>query len=201
MRSFCIDQIRIEPGLRAEHGVMRSASFAVTTRARVVAADIERRAEAEREAVLRAARDEAGRIVQEAETKVFEQAARLLELLAQMQGTVVDRAQDIVVDLACSLLDRLVLQMTPREKVEATLRRLLAEAPPKLVEPVLRVHPEDAEHLPAVDWEIKKDDTMARGACRLEATDGKWCADFGGALDALRNAFRESVSNPVDVSN
>jgi flagellar biosynthesis/type III secretory pathway protein FliH len=95
------------------------------------------------------------------------------------------------------LFDKLLLQATPRKRIEASLKRLLRETPPRLMDAVLRVHPDDVDLLPEVDWEIKRDDTIARGACRLEAASGEWHADFEGAVNALRSAFYDAVEQSV----
>jgi flagellar biosynthesis/type III secretory pathway protein FliH len=200
MTGFCVDSITPAPDLRALHGVLRGAGFRVTTDAGRVAERIEREAQEQADQLLDAARAEAARIASEAEREVFERARPLLEALEAMQGTLIERSQELVIDLTRNLFDRLVMQTTPREQIEAALRRVLQEAPPKLVEPLLKVHPEDVELLPAVDWSIKPDPNLARGACRLEASDGQWCANFDGAAEALRVAFADAVNTPVAIA-
>jgi flagellar biosynthesis/type III secretory pathway protein FliH len=199
MTGFCVDSITPAPDLRALHGVLRGAAFSVTTNAGRVAERIEREAQAQADQLLDAARAEAQQIAGEAERVVFERAGTLLEALEAMQATLIERSQELVIDLTGNLFDRLVMQTTPREQIAAMLQRVLQEAPPKLVEPVLRVHPDDVELLPAVDWSIKPDPHLARGACRLEAASGQWCANFSGAVEALRSAFVDAVNKPIAV--
>jgi flagellar biosynthesis/type III secretory pathway protein FliH len=200
MTGFCVDSITPAPDLRAVHGILRAAAFSVTTDARLVAQRIEREAQEQADQLLDAARAEAAQIAGEAERQVFERAGVLLEALEAMQATLIERSQEVVIDLTRNLFDRLVMQTTPREQIEAMLQRVLQEAPPKLVEPVLRVHPDDVELLPTVNWDIKPDPQLSRGACRLEASYGQWCADFGGAVEALRSAFVDAVNTPIAVA-
>lgn len=196
MTDFCVDTITLEANLRAEHGVLRVASLAVTSDARLAADMILQQARNEAEIVLQQARDDAQRLTQEAEKQTLQRADQLLQALEQANATFLLRAQDTIMELAQGLFDRLVMATTPREQIEAALKRVLREAPTKLVNPTLRVHPDDAGLLPAVEWEVKPDPSLSRGVCRLEASAGEWCADFSAAVAALKSAFAHAAEEP-----
>jgi flagellar biosynthesis/type III secretory pathway protein FliH len=119
----------------------------------------------------------------------------LLQALQQAQDTVLERVEEIVTGLVQTLYDRVVMETTPQERIAAALRRVVQEAPPKLVDALLRVHPEDAALLPELDWPVKNDTTIARGACRLEASNGQWCANFDAAVTAVKAAFAQGVES------
>lgn len=197
MTDFCVDMITPEASLRAEHGILRAEALAVTGDARLAADRIVQQARADADNILEEAKADAERLTQETQRQTLQRADQLLKALERANETFLLRAQDTIVNLAQSLFDQLVVAATPREKVEAALRRVLREAPTKLVNPMLRVHPDDAEFIPAVEWEIKPDPSLSPGVCRLEAAGGEWCADFSAAVAALKAAFAHAVEEPV----
>ncbi|MFC7516072.1 FliH/SctL family protein [Herbaspirillum sp. GCM10030257] len=198
MTAFCLDTITQDDSLRPDHGVLRIAARAVTADARQAAQRIREAAEADAQTLLQTARVEADRLAQEAEIQTLQRADALIKTLEQTNARFLQQAEDIIIELAKGLFDRLVLEATPREKLEAALKRILQEAPPKLVNPMLRVHPDDAELLPKVEWEVKVDASLMPGSCRLEAASGEWCADFGAAIAALTSAFAHVVETPIE---
>jgi flagellar biosynthesis/type III secretory pathway protein FliH len=198
MNDFCVDSITAEPDLRAADGVLRAGSRRITVDAGVVARRIVQDAHDEAEAMLRRSAQEAKRATEEAEQDAIARAHGLLQALEQANATLLLRGQDIIVGLAQRLFDQLVMDTAPRERIEATLKRVLEEAPSKLVNPVLRVHPDDFGLLPAVDWDIKADPSLTPGTCRLEAATGEWCADFSAAVTALKAAFERGVAESSD---
>lgn len=197
MTGFCVEKIVADERLRPADGVLRSEELTVISDARVLAGHIVQEARDKAEDILSQAKSNAKELEQSAENQVFKRASELLAGLDEAGATVADRVAGTVVDLVISLFDRLLLQATPRERIEASLKRLLRETPPRLMNAVLRVHPEDAGLLPEVDWDVKHDDTLARGACRLEAASGEWYADFEGAVNALRNAFYDAAEQSM----
>jgi flagellar biosynthesis/type III secretory pathway protein FliH len=205
MTDFCTAQIKLEGGLRPAHGVLRAESFAVTTEAGKAAARMLAGARKKADTIVKAARAEAGRIDEEAlerarvathdtEERTLRRAAQLLHALDRTNAEFLDRAQDTVLELAQALFERLIAGMTPGERVEAALRHLRQEAPRRLVHPQLRVHPDDAEFVTGVDWEIVHDAAMPRGSCRLEAQSGEWSFDFEAAVKALSESIKENAS-------
>ncbi|OGB25921.1 MAG: hypothetical protein A3I66_12055 [Burkholderiales bacterium RIFCSPLOWO2_02_FULL_57_36] len=195
MSDFCIEALTPERNLRADHGILRIAALAVTSDARAAADQIMQRAQAQADALLADARVDAQQAVQQAEQATLQRADQLLQALQQTHATFLDRAQEMVLDLAQGLFDRLVIETTPRERIEAALKRVLLEAPPRLVDPLLRVHPDDADLLPAVEWDVKPDPSLSRGMCRLEASHGLWCVDFSAAVTALKAALTRAAGN------
>lgn len=189
MNGFCVETITIEARLRARHGILPAQALTISSDARALAARMVQQARTEAEGVLHHARGEAKEAIRQAEEQAVQRAARLVQSLELANAAFLERAQDVIIDLAQTLFERLVMNATPREQIEAALRRILQEAPPRLVDPMLRVHPDDFELLPAVDWEIKADAALARGSCRLEATNGEWYADFTAGVDAVQSAF------------
>jgi flagellar biosynthesis/type III secretory pathway protein FliH len=198
MTGFCVEKIAADERLRPAGGILRSEELTVISDARVLAGHIVQEARDKAEGILAQAQSRAKELEQSAESQVFERASELLAGLDEAGATVADRVAGTVVDLVMSLFDRLLLQTTPRKRIEASLKRLLRETPPKLMDAVLRVHPDDVSLLPEVDWEVKRDDMLARGACRLEAASGEWHADFDGAVNALRNAFYSAVEQSME---
>jgi flagellar biosynthesis/type III secretory pathway protein FliH len=204
MADFCIATIRPEAGLRPVHGILRARALSVTGDARTAAARIVEEAREEADTLLEAARGEAARIgeaaraaaqqaVSSAEEHALRRAAELLDGIERLRADFLGQAHGVVADLAQALFERLIKDMAPRERIDAALRRIVDEAPRKLVSPVLYVHPDDAALLPGLAWEIKPDPAMERGSCRLEATVGEWSFDFNAAVDALKTAFTYAV--------
>lgn len=196
MTAFCLDTVVIDAQLCADRGLLRAASLAATANARMLAQRIAAKAQTDADRLAQEARAEAQHVASRTEQDTLRRADELIRQLEQAQVRMLERAHDTIVDLACALFDRLVADSTPRERIEATLRLLLQEAPPKLVNPVLRVHPGETALVPEVEWEIKPDATLPRGTCRLEASSGEWCVDFNAAVEALRLAFACAVEEP-----
>lgn len=182
---------------RAEADALLAAAAAdaqaMRETAEAEAAQVREAAETEAREVRQAAQAEAQHMTAAEQQRVLEQSGALLDGLKEACGAIVTRVDDIAIELAQKLFDRLVSEVTPRERIAAALKCVILEAPPKLVDSLLRVHPEDVDLLPEVDWPVKPDPSITRGACRLEATNGQWCANFDAAIDALKRAFQQGV--------
>ncbi|MBC7501477.1 MAG: flagellar biosynthesis/type III secretory pathway protein [Herminiimonas sp.] len=152
-------------------------------------------AQAEADRILDDARAEASLLLVRAEQQASAHAIELVKTLQDAQRKFLDRSQEMVIDLTQSMFDRLVMDLTPRKKLEAALRRVQREAPPRLAAPLLRVHPDDLELLPVVEWEVKADAAMSRGMCRLEASNGEWCVDFSAGVTALKASLAQGSGN------
>lgn len=205
MTSFCTTTVRPDAKLRPAYGILRSKALSVTNDARIATDRMLEEARNEAEFIIETARREAEQIRSEAQTQArqtvvhaekdaFERSSQWLQVLEQTQAEFLQRAEPTVLDLVQTLYDRLVVETTPRERIEAGLRRLLQEAPRRLANPVLHVHPEDAELLPQTAWEVARDASLERGACRLEAAGGEWTFGFDAAAQALAQAFDETPS-------
>jgi len=185
---FTVETVCSDARLRSRDGILSASALTITADAGKLA-----------ERIAQQARAEAEQVVLQAQADVLQQAAALLEGLERANATFLDRAQGVIVDLARKLFDRLVMESTPQQRVEASIKRILEEAPSNLIEPLLHVHPEDADLLPPVEWEVRKDPTLARGACRLTASNGEWHADFDVAAKALALAFADAAR--IDVAD
>ncbi|QGZ42145.1 flagellar biosynthesis/type III secretory pathway protein FliH [Pseudoduganella flava] len=196
MSAFCVARIALDPALLPEHGVLRAADLRHTADAQALAERIVADAHRERDALLAAARDEAARLAEAAQAQVLRDADALLAGLRTALERLYDGAEDIVAGLAGTLFERLVLETPPAERVAASYRRVLREAPPKLANAVLRLHPDDVVLAGGWQWPVQPDPDLATGACRLEADSGQWHADFTAAAAALAQAFTLAVTNP-----
>ena len=173
----------------------RSEAGALVENAHRSADDIVAKARAEAERIRADAHEQAQQLTAAEQQRVIVQASALLKSLEQANDAILERVEDIVIGLAQTLYDRLIMDTTPRERIDAALRRVLQEAPPKLVDALLRVHPEDAALLPEVDWPVKTDAALVPGACRLEASNGQWCANFDVAVQAVKTAFAQGIED------
>lgn len=186
---FCVETIEHAPQLRPDHGVIRDAALRVTAEATLAAAQIRDQAVADAEELRQHARVEIDAARQAVEAQTLERAAQLIKCLEDQQQIFLEQAQATVVDLALALFERLVMDQTPRKRAETLLKRLQTEAPARLNNARLWIHPDDAALLPALDWELRPDDSMVRGTCRLEASSGDWCVDFPAAIDTIKASF------------
>lgn len=191
MKSFCVAQLTSGPDLRAREGVLSDGALAVTLEAAEAAARIVQRAQQEADALRERAIAESRQAVLEAESEALRAADALLAAVRRAQEEFLLRAEEIVIDLAQQVFARLASAITPREKIEAALRLVQKEAPPNLIMPVLRVHPEDMDLLPPLEWAVKTNPALARGACRLEAGNGEWSVGYDAAVEALNMALAD----------
>lgn len=201
MMSFCVDTVTVPEMLRAQHGVLRVASLQVTTDAVEAARKIIEEAHTEARNVQEQAYRDAETIVNNAELQVFERSRQLFQVLEKERDTFLERGKDVIIDLACTLFERLVMEMSQREKVAAALKRVMAEAPRRLINPVLRVHPSDVPCLPELEWDIKEDDTLSPGSCKLTAGNGEWYVDFDAAVTSLKATFASFTVDPPPSSD
>lgn len=195
-----MDTVHREPGLLAEYGVLRAPVLAATADASLLAGRMLAAARAEADALLLQAQVAAGEAVLAAEQASLRRAARLLQALEQAQAGLLLGVEDLVVALAQGLFERLVLELTPRARIAASLRRICQEAPPGLVAAVLRVHPDDLADLPALGWTVQPDPELSPGSCRLEVGNGAWQAGFEAAVAALSAAFVQAARPDAAVS-
>ncbi len=200
MRDFCIERIAVPPALRAEHGVLRAPSLRVAADAGRAAHQILREAHEEAARVRASAQEDAGRAVRQEQERVAARGLAFLADLMAVQQELLGRVEELVGDLAQQTFDRLVLESTPRERIDAMVRRILLEAPGKLVAPVLSMHPDDISAAPDGAWELRSDAGLTPGTCKLEAASGEWRADFELAAAALRTVLgtvAQTLRTPV----
>ena len=199
MTNFCVAKITTESLLRADHGLWRADALTVTRDAHVAAEHILDCARREAEQLRLRAAGEALDAVRAAEQEALEHMTALLQQLEERHAQLLDGAQALAVDLTLALFERVLAETTPRERIAASCRRLLQEAPRTLAQPVLYLHPDDSALAPPeLAWERKLDATLARGACRLEAGGGEWRADFTAGAAALCAAFGSAALPALD---
>lgn len=189
MNEFCVQAVSMPANLRPADGVLRTAALAATADAGKLVQDMLAQARHEAEQVRAAAQAQARQAVLHEQQETARQGSVLLETLERARDDMLARVEDLVADLAQEVVDRLLLELTPRERIAAMVRRVRQEAPAKLREAVLWVHPDDREHLPDSPWEVQVDAALTAGSCRLEAASGEWRAEFTLAAQALREGL------------
>ncbi|MGW8393176.1 FliH/SctL family protein [Pseudoduganella sp. HUAS MS19] len=189
MTAFCVARIEADPRLLPLHGILRGAALERTADAQLLAGQIIAQGRHEAEQLLAAAREEARLAVHEAQARVLGQGMQLQQGMEAVMAAFQEQAQDMVAELAATLYERLVLETTAQERIAAACRRLLQEAPPKLLNAVLRLHPQDMPAPQGLPWPCESDPSLEPGTCRLEADSGQWRADFTAAAAALRQAL------------
>ncbi len=202
--NFCTATIRTDPGLLADQGVLSRQALTITADAVLAAERIVEQARADADEVTWQADQAAQASVAELQSQTLAQAETMFAALEQLQQVFLERSEDMVVDLAQALFLRLAGELTPRERAALMLRQLLAAAPPRLVEPVLRLHPSEAaliepDSLPA-GWILKADPAMGLQRCRLEAVSGEWAFDFDAAVLALRQGLDGARSQQGEMA-
>ncbi len=192
MNDFCVSRISLPANLRPKYGILSSEALLVTTDAQISAEHILRQAQLQAEHVMNQMHIQAEQKVRQQEQMVASQATHFLEVLQQAYVLMVNQVQDVVVELTQKMFDRLVLETTPRERIEAMFRRIRQEVPGNLVSAVAWVHPDDLGLVPESVWEVKVNPDMEPGTCKLEATNGEWRVDFTLASLSLRKALGDT---------
>lgn len=194
MPQFCVDRLSIPPRLRPDHGVIDADALAVACDAARAAALILQDAHTQADAVLAAAATAAAAAVQYEQEQVAQQACALLENLRAAQACLLDGVGPLAVDLAALAFARLVVDTAPDERVACAVRRVVEEAPRRLVEAVAWVHPDDAPRMATTAWEVRHDARLTPGSCRLEAASGEWSSSFDLAALALQAALEQQAA-------
>lgn len=195
MRDFCAEKVSLEKGLRSMHGVVLLGDIAVLNDARSLAEQIIAHAQEQAAMMLSRADEQVRDMTSKAEKDVLTEAESLIGNLNNAQNDLIGKARDVIVDVALALFDRLLVDVSPREKLEASIKRIVSEAPPRLVQAVLFVHPDEKSLVPETDWECKEDRSLPLGCCRLEASSGEWRADFSAAVESLKVSLKSSSSH------
>ena len=199
MNAFCVETLTMPPQLRAEHGVLRAPALQVSTDAQRAANLLLADSRHQAAAIMASAHAAASVAVRQEQERTAVTADALLRTLKQSRVLLLERAEDVVLELATQLFERLLLEIGPRERLAAMLRRVRQEAPSRLVSAVLRVHPDDAALISDSDceWEVKTDPALVPGTCKLEAASGEWQAGFELAREALLAALVQLRPGPA----
>ncbi|MEC5216632.1 flagellar biosynthesis/type III secretory pathway protein FliH [Actimicrobium sp. GrIS 1.19] len=198
--TFCVDKLEPDPHLRADHGLLRDAALAITTNAHALRDTMLAQAEQHAAAIVQQAHEQAGQIVAQAEQDTV---ARLQDYLAAFEtqyAAFAVRAEPLVIALALSLFDRLVLSMDERDRIVAMVQRLLQEVPAKLSEPLLHLHPSDLAHVPEAPWPLKANPALTPGTAQLIAGSGEWRVEFDLAVATLRSALASHCNDNAPAS-
>ena len=195
--NFCVAKITMDSALRADRGVVREAALAVTSNAQIGAQRILATAQAQADQIMQLAQQRADAIAEDAQLQSIEALDSYQAAFDAQYGSFLQRAQPLVIQLALGLFDQLVLSMTERERAAALVNRLVAEAPTKLTDVMLHLHPQDAQHLPNTEWPSKADATLAQGTAVLIASSGEWRMDLPLAVDTLKASLLRRQHEPL----
>ncbi|MBP0597303.1 flagellar biosynthesis/type III secretory pathway protein [Herbaspirillum sp. LeCh32-8] len=191
---FCTAELSLPHHLRARHGVVSGEAFLVTEDARAAAAHLLAQARAQAEDIREQARADAMAALRDEQGRIAREAGELLERLREREAVMLDGVAGLAIELAQSIYERLLVDTIAQERVAAACRRVREEAPPKLIDAVAWLHPDDVAGLAqehGLPWEVRGDARLAPGSCRLEAASGEWRAEFALAAEALRAALSQ----------
>ena len=191
---FCVDTLSHDLGLRADQGVLRQSALAITTDAARCAQRRLDEAQAQAANLLQQAQQQADQLIEQAQQETLQRMRDHIAAFNAQYAGFLERAQPLVVQLALGLFDRLLSAMSDRERVEALVKRLSMEAPAKLTEAMLHLHPNDVVHLSDCEWPVKSDPELRAGTALLVASSGEWRMDFEVAVALLK----KSLPPPTD---
>jgi hypothetical protein len=189
--SFCVATIQLDAGLRAEHGIVRGAALCITHDAQANAVRLLAAAHASATLIVQQAEAQAAEIVLRSDQRGIDQMAQFVAAFDAQYAAFSEQSQALVVRLAVGLFDKLVTAVSPSERIEAVCRRLEHEAPAKLTEAVLHLHPADMAFAAASPWPCQADPSIAAGSALLCAASGEWRMDFSLAVTSLEAAFTQ----------
>ncbi|GAA4031360.1 HrpE/YscL family type III secretion apparatus protein [Actimicrobium antarcticum] len=195
--TFCIDTIAHDAALRPDHGLLRIAALCVTSDADANARRLHDEARAAADTILQEAHQQTRQITERAEQQALERMRGFMAAFDTQYAAFSERSQALVIRLALGLFDRLILSITDRERVESLVKRLALEAPAKLSEAMLHLHPSDMAHLPNPEWPVKADTEMAPGTALLVASSGEWRMEFDVAVATLKSTLQRVADESV----
>ena len=189
MTTFCVATIDADP-LQPHHGVLAGADLASIQDGRRAAA-----------AIIAAAERDAAAAAQDMQEHTLRQAQALLLGLRQRHADLLDGVGAGAIALARGLFAQLAAQLPAADKVDAACRQLQAAAPRQLSHAVLFVPPGAAPGVDAASaWEVCVDAALPAGACRLEAGEGEWHADFNAGVAALLAALADAPASSLSTA-
>ena len=195
--SFCVEKIDVDTGLRADQGLLRSTTLRVTTDAQSCAQRLVEEAHATADHIKQQAQQHADTITAEFEQRGVEALRNYLNAFDAQYASFMQRAQPLIIQLALGLFDQLVLSLSDRERMEVLATRLAQEAPTKLSEAMLHLHPSDVAALPEPEWPVKADSGQAPGTAVLIASSGEWRVDFSVAVETSKTALQRHQHTPL----
>lgn len=196
--NFCTQKIEVDAGLRPDSGLLRLAALKVTADAHACAQRHLDAAHTTAAQIVQQAQQKADAITAEAEQRTIDALRDYQQAFDTQYASFMQRAQPLVVQLALGLFDQLVLSLSERERIDILANRLVREAPAKLSEAMLHLHPSDAAQLPDPEWPVKPDSGLTPGTAVLIASSGEWRMNFSVAVDTLKNAMLRHQHSRLD---
>ena len=191
--TFYVDSIQHDAALRPDQGILRLSALAVTADAQANAQRLLDDARDDADQLLEQARQQAGQILDEAEQQSVERLRDYLAAFNAQYAAFSGRSRELVIRLALDLFDRMILSISDRERIESLVKRLVLEAPTKLSEAVLHLHPSDLAHQPDCEWPVKADPDLQPGTALLVATSGEWRMECDVAIAALKATLTKQI--------
>lgn len=191
---FCVASIQHDTALRPERGILRHSALGITTDAHRHAQRILDDARQAADQLLDEARQQARHILDETEQQSVERLRSYLTAFDAQYAAFSGRSRELVIRLALDLFDRIILSISDRERIESLVKRLALEAPAKLSEALLHLHPADLAYLPDCEWPVKADPDLQPGTALLVATSGEWRMEFDVALTALKATLEKQIT-------
>ena len=136
-------------------------------------------------------------VASETQQRTFDAFRNYQEAFDKQYASFMQRAQPLIIELALGLFDQLVLSLNERERIQVLAARLMQEAPAKLDEAMLHLHPADAAQLPASEWPVKQDASLTPGTAVLIANSGEWRMNFSVAVDTLKKSLQRHQHDPL----
>ena len=195
--NFCIEKITIDAALRSDQGLLRHTAVKVTADAASCAQRLLEEARTKADNIKQEAQQRANAIITDTEQRTIEAMRDYLDKFDIQYASFIQRAQPLVIQLALGLFDQLVLSLSDRERITALTTRLAHEAPTKLSEAMLHLHPSDVDALPEPEWPVKADSSLTPGSAVLIASSGEWRMDFSVAVDTLKTALQRHRHTPL----
>jgi flagellar biosynthesis/type III secretory pathway protein FliH len=195
--SFCVQKIEMDDGLRPDYGLLKITALKVTADAHACAESLMDAARASADQIVQQARQQAEAVAAETEQRTLDTFRNYQASFDRQYAGFMQRAQPLIIELALGLFDQLVLSMNERERVAVLATRLAREAPAKLEEAMLHLHPSDVVHLPEPEWPVKPDANLTPGTAVLIASSGEWRMDFSVAVDTLKNSLQRHRYDPL----
>lgn len=195
--TFCVQKIVIEDALRPDQGLLRLTALKVTADAQECAETLLNEARAAAEQIVQHAQHQAETVAAEIGQRTIDTFRTYQESFDKQYAGFMQRAQPLVIQLALGLFDQLVLSMNERERVGILAARLAHEAPTKLDEAMLHLHPSDVPHLPEPEWPVKSDPSLTPGTAMLIASSGEWRMNFAVAVETIKNSLQRHQYDPL----
>ncbi len=128
-----------------------------------------------------------------AHEEVWNSVARFKAGFDEVQATFLSEAEASLKRVVDKLLDRLCIQLEPREKIASAIRMTLQECMDVQVA-VMSLSMSDRDCIPEgildnKEWKVEFSDLIHAGECRLRAGTLEWKTSLFHAVNALREPF------------